>query len=231
MTGRKVDTPEDKALASWYWRNLHYFHCDEGACDYWGAGFTKGGDLFNREYWQGLFAYGFGICGTTHSQWEAELSQLLGPCRSRTSGVPGHNSFEVYLTGGEYGSGKWVLLDQDVSTVVFDSSGKRLISIDEVAKDNNYKNPSFKPERQRGWRVGGLADTDPSVYTGCTTSQYNGGYAVLPPIVHLRRGEVLRRYLKPGLQDGKTFVFWGVNLKFNGIPGPGMGSPWVNHPE
>src|SRR5438552_12999995 len=162
VTGRKVESDEDKALASWYWRNLHYFHCDEGSCDYWGEGFAKGGDTFNREYWQGLFAYGFGICGTTHSQWEAELNHLLGPCRSRTSGVPGHNSFEVYLSGGEYGAGKWVLLDHDISTVVFDSAGKRLISIDEIAKDNNYKNPRFKPERQRGWRVGGLADTDPA---------------------------------------------------------------------
>src|SRR5947207_13590203 len=44
VTGRKVESDEDKALASWYWRNLHYFHCDEGVCDYWSAGFAKGGD-------------------------------------------------------------------------------------------------------------------------------------------------------------------------------------------
>ena len=25
-TGRKADTDEDKALASWYWRNLHFYH-------------------------------------------------------------------------------------------------------------------------------------------------------------------------------------------------------------
>ena len=231
VTGRKVDSDEDKVLAAWYWRNLHYFHCDEGACDYWGAGFTKGGDTFNREFWQGLFGFGYGICGTTHSQWEAEMSLLLGPCRCQTAGVPGHNSFEVYLTGGEYGAGKWVLLDHDISTVVFDKDGKRLISIEEIAADNNYKNPNFKPERQRGWRVGGLADSDPNAYTSHNVTEYNGGYAVMPPMVHLRRGETLRRYIKPGLEDGKTFVFWGVNLNLNGIPGPGMGSTWVNHPE
>jgi hypothetical protein len=229
-TGRKTDTDEDKALAAWYWRNLHYFHCDEGACDYWGTGYTKG-DMFNREFWQGLFAFGFGICGTTHSQWEAEVNQLLGPCRSQTAGVPGHNSFQVYLTGGEYGGGKWVLLDHDISTVVFDKEGKRLISITEIAADNNYKNPNFKPERQRGWRVGGLADSDPAAYTRHDVTQYNGGYAAMPPMVHLRRGETLRRYLKPGLEDGKTFVFWGVNLNLGGIPGPAMCSTWVNQPE
>src|SRR5206468_5787401 len=105
------------------------------------------------------------------------------------------------------------------------------ISIDEIAKDNNYKSPAFKQERQRGWRVGGLADTDPSVYTGCTTTQYNGGYAAVPPIVHLRRGEILRRYLKPGLEDGKTFVFWGRNYNTAGIPGPERSMTWVNQAE
>ena len=33
-TGREVTTDEDKALASWYWRNLHYAHCQEGVGDY-----------------------------------------------------------------------------------------------------------------------------------------------------------------------------------------------------
>src|SRR5258708_152683 len=86
VTGRKVETDEDKVLAAWFWRNLHYFHCDEGACDYWGAGFTKGGDAFNREFWQGLFGFGYGICGTTHSQWQAEMNLLLGPCRCQVAG-------------------------------------------------------------------------------------------------------------------------------------------------
>ena len=231
VTGRKVDTDEDKALAAWYWRNLHYFHCTEGVCNYWGTGYTKG-DMFNREYWKGLFAYGYGICGETHSQWEAEINRLLGPCRGRSAGVPGHNSFEVYLTGGEYGEGKWVLLDQDISTVIYDKEGKRLISIAEIAADyKDYTNPNWKPERQHGWRSGGLSDGDPSVYRSHSNTQYNGGYAALPPMVHLRRGETLRRYLKPGLEDGKTFVYWGVNLQVNGIPGPAMLSTWVNQPE
>ena len=39
-------------------------------------------------------------------------------------------------------------------------------------------------------------------------------------MVHLRRGETLRRYLQPGLEDGKTFVFWGRNYNTGGIPGP-----------
>src|SRR3954447_13498951 len=50
-------------------------------------------------------------------------------------------------------------------------------------------------------------------------------------MVHLRRGETLRRYLRPGLDDGKTFVFWGRNYNTGGIPGPERSNAWVDQPE
>jgi hypothetical protein len=50
-------------------------------------------------------------------------------------------------------------------------------------------------------------------------------------MVHLRRGETLRRYLEPGLDDGKTFVFWGRNYNTAGIPGPERAHTWVNQPD
>ena len=59
------------------------------------------GDLRSREYWGGLFAHGFGLCGTTHSQWVAEMEAMLGHNRGRGVGMAGHNSFEVFLTGGQ----------------------------------------------------------------------------------------------------------------------------------
>src|SRR3954470_4759963 len=40
VTGRPVESDEDKALASWYWRNLHYAHGEEGKCDPFGQGFA-----------------------------------------------------------------------------------------------------------------------------------------------------------------------------------------------
>src|SRR5690349_4349491 len=129
VTGRSVDSDEDKALASWYWRNLHYAHGEEGAPDCFGNGYAEGKGDWNREYWTGLFAHGFGLCGTTHSQYTAEMDRLLGHCRGRCVGVPGHNSFEVFLTGGAYGPGRWALLDHDVSTVIFTPDGSRLMSI------------------------------------------------------------------------------------------------------
>src|ERR1700692_2030725 len=65
--GVEPKTDEEKALASWFWRNTHYAHGEEGTEDLWGAGFREG-DLRTREYWTGLFADGFGLCGKTHSQ-------------------------------------------------------------------------------------------------------------------------------------------------------------------
>ena len=85
--------------------------------------------------------------------------------------------------------------------------------------------------RQRGWRVAGLHDADAAIYTEFKTAEYLGGYAGPAPRVHLRAGESLRRYLKPGLEDGKTFVFWGMNYNTQGIPGPERSRTWVNQPE
>jgi hypothetical protein len=134
MTRIEPKSDEEKALASWAWRNTHFAHGEEGAEDLWGTGFTKG-ELRTRDYWTGLFAHGFGLCGTTHSQWTAEMEFLLGHARGRGVGVDGHNSFEACLTGGVYGEGKWVLLDHDISTVIFDAEGKSLLSIPEVKAD------------------------------------------------------------------------------------------------
>jgi hypothetical protein len=229
VTGRSVQTDQDKALASWFWRNFNYAHAEDGKCDQFGQGFDKGD--WNREYWTGLFAHGFALCGTTHAQWCAEINVLLGHARGRTVGVTGHNSFEVFLTGGEYGQGRWALLDHDISTVIFDPEGKRLLSIQEVMADlKTLRNPAFRPQRQQGWRVAGLHDDDAGTYSSFRSVEYLSGYAGPPPMVHLRSGESMRRYPQPGLEDGRTFVYWGMNYKAAGIPGPERSRTWVNQP-
>jgi hypothetical protein len=230
-TGRVVDNDEDRALASWYWRNLYYAHGQEGAGDYFDQGFEN--TDWNREYWHGLFAHGMSLCGTTHAQWTAEMQHLLGHCRSRCVGVTGHNSFEVFLRGGAYGDGRWALLDHDVSTVIFAPSGERLLSIAEVvAGDKQLRDNAFQAERQRGWRIAGLYEQDvANLYDEYTASAYLAGYAGPPPMAHLRRGESLRRYVHPGLGDRRSYVFWGPNLNHGGVPGPHRDRSWVNQPE
>lgn len=242
-TGRPVVSDEDKALASWFWRNTHYAHGEEGRQDSFAAGFDQA--EWNRDYWTGLFAHGFGLCGTTHAQWTAEMDALLGHCRGRVVGVSGHNSFEVFLTGGAYGTGRWALLDHDLSTVVFAPDGSRLLSIPEVAADlPRLTDPAYKPDRQRGWRISALHEADAKVYDAFRSAEYLAGYAGPPPMVHLRAGESLRRYFEPGLDDGaggsggksgtaggKTFAFWGMNYRTAGVPGLERGRTWVNQPE
>ncbi|HXX92336.1 MAG TPA: hypothetical protein VEN81_01800 [Planctomycetota bacterium] len=233
VVGAEPKSDEEKALAAWLWRNTHYWHGTEGAEDLWGKGWNQGGDTRTRDFWKGLFADGYGLCGTTHSQWTAEMEALFGHNRGRTLGVNGHNSFEVFLTGGPYGSGKWVLLDHDISTVVFSEDGSHLLSMPEV-KANLEKlcDPAYHPEKQHGWIVSGLHPRDAAgVYTQYSCAEYLAGYAGMPPLVHLRRGETLRRILLPGLEDGKTFVYWGQNLNSGGIPGPSRPQTWVNQPD
>ena len=191
---------------------MHYWHGEEGAQDLWGRGFGRGADPRNREYWTGLFGNGFGLCGTTHSQWTAEMEALLGHGRGRGVGVEGHNSFEVFLRGGPYGDGKWALLDHDISTVVFDDRGEALLSIPEVGADlTRLTDRAYRPGKQHGWLVSGLDPGDGKVYGRYQVAEYLSGYAGPPPMIHLRRGESLRRFLRPGLDDGKTFAFWGRN--------------------
>jgi len=226
VTGRRADSDEDKALASWYWRNINYFHCTGGKEDLWEKGLQQGEE--GREYWSGLFGFGYGLCYATHHQWHGEMEQLLGPCRARSMGVEGHTSFEVWLTGGAYGDGRWALLDHDVSTIVFTPDCGRLMGLMEVNQDPGAVKASG---RARGFIPAGLHPDDPKAYRQVKWAGYTTGYAGPPPIVHLRAGETLRRYLAPGLDDGKTFAYWGINYNAGGIPGPTRDRTWVNQPE
>jgi hypothetical protein len=230
--GTAPKTDEERALAAWFWRNTHYYHGEDGRQDLWGKGFGHN-ENWIREYWTGLFGCGFGLCGTTHHQWTAEMERVLGHARARTVGVEGHTAFEVFLTGGPYGKGKWVLLDHDLSTVIYNREGTALLSVAEIKADlKRLTDRKFVPERQHGWLVSGLHPDDaPGVYTAYKSASYFSGYSGPPPAVHLRRGETLRRHLEPGLEDGKTFVFWGRNNNTGGIPGPERDLTWVNQPE
>ena len=232
VVGRAPQTDEEKALAAWLWRNTHYWHGQEGSEDLWGTGFEQGGNSTTREYWTGLFAHGFALCGTTHAQWTAELNALLGHNRSRVVGTAGHNSMEVFLKGGPYGEGRWALLDHDLSTVIYDRQGEFLLSIADVQRDyQTLTDPNFSRQKQHGWPVCGLHPGDGAAFAEYKTVEYLAGYSGAPPMVHLRRGESLRRYLQPGLEDGKTFVFWGRNYNTQGVPGPERARTWVNQPD
>jgi len=228
VTGRKTDTDEDKALAAWYWRNLNIHHTTVAAEDLTDKGFAKSEQDW-RDFWTGQFANGFGICFTTHHQFCAEMNKLLGAGRARICGISGHTSFEVWLTGGVYGAGRWALLDHDISTVIFSPSGDRLLSLPEVA-GGKYRAAARATDASRGWLPNSLHSSD-KISRSYKWVGYSTGYAGIPPMVYLRAGETLRRYVRPGLEDGKTFAYWGINYNAGGIPGPHRNQTWVGQPE
>ncbi|MBI3829625.1 MAG: hypothetical protein HY291_08920 [Planctomycetes bacterium] len=229
ITGRKTDTDEDKAIASWYWRNIHYFHCSllpEPDI------FKKGAPEVTRDYWAGVFSYGHGMCQENHYQYNAEMEYLLGHCRSRASIVSGHTSFEVDVSGGTYDKGKWVLLDSDITTVCFDKEQKAMMNIEELIKVNRSQYLTNRPAKDnRSWL--------PELYPGDGVGTYSqikayapeSGYAVAPPIVHLRPGEKLRRFPRPGLGEGEkgTLAFWGICV--DGFDGPNRHATYCTDPS
>jgi len=234
VVGVRPETDEQKALASWLWRNTHYFPCAEAGEFLWDTGALPAEDVrareWPREYWTGLFGRGFGLCYTSHSEWAAEMEFLLGHGRARATEHILHTSFEVFLTGGAYGEGRWAMLDHILSSVLFDAEGSRLVSVAEVRADPRLEDRGYLPERQRGWLPHGLYEGDTGAYAEHTVSEALPGYAGPPPMVHLRRGETLRRYPEPGL-EGDTFVFWGRNYNKKRIPGPERDLTWVNQPD
>ena len=92
----------------------------------------------------------------------------------------------------------WVLVDHDLSTVVFDPAGQRLLGMREIAGDwARLTDRTFQPDRQHGWLICGLHAGDNGSYSKFGSADYLAGYAGPPPMSHLRRGETLRRYLEP----------------------------------
>jgi hypothetical protein len=234
VTGRSVDTDEDKALASWYWRNLHYAHGEEGGPDCFGNGLRRG----KRP--TGTANTG-PACSPTASACAARPTRNTPPrstaCSATAAGgasaCRGTTVLKSSSPAAPYGAGRWALLEP--RRLHRHLHARRLrAAVDRRRSCRSFKTlqrPAFKPDRQRGWRVSRPARRDAAVYTQFNSVEYLSGYAGPPPTVHLRRGESLRRYLEPGLEDGKTFVFWGRNYNAGGIRGPERDRAWVNQPR
>jgi hypothetical protein len=229
VTGRKTDNDEDKAIASWYWRNIHYFHCSllpEPDI------FKKGAPEVTRDYWAGVFSYGHGMCQENHYQYTAEMDYLLGHCRGRAAIVSGHTSFEVALTGGPYEKGKWVLLDSDINTVCFDAQQKAMLNIEELMKLDRRKYLTNRPAKDnRSWLPELYPGDGVGTYTQIKAYAPESGYAVAPPIVNLRPGEKLRRFPRPGLGEGEkgTLAYWGICV--DGFDGPNRHITYLTDPS
>ncbi len=194
----------------------------------------RASDLRTREYWTGLFAHGFGLCGTTHAQWVAEMEALLGHNRGRGVGVEGHNSFEVFLTGGPYGDGKWVLLDHDISTVIYNSRGHAPCcrSPRSSADWKRLTDRKFIPEKQHGWLVCGLHPDDGGVYQQLRRGRIPGRLqraAADGPSPPRRDAAPLSR--SPAWRTARPSSSGAATTKPAASPVPSVPQTWVNQPE
>ena len=207
-------------------------HGEEGAEDLWGKGFNKGGDPRTREYWTGLFATA-SACAAPRTpsgspRWRRCSATTAAAGRRRRAqflrGLPDRRS----LRRGQVGAARSRPFDVSSST----RTAQRCSQLRRCSGDwKRLTDRGHAPERQHGWPVCGLHPDDRNAFSEYNVAEYLAGYAGPPPMVHLRRGETLRRYLQPGLEDGKTFVFWGRNYNTAGIPGPERSHTWVNQPE
>ena len=104
------------------------------------------------------------------------------PSSPRAVGANGHTAFEVFLKGGASGDGRWVLLDHDLSTVIYNKDGTALLSLAEIHKDwKRLTDRQFLPGRQHGWLVCGLHPGDGSSYARYQVAEYLAAVRVRVP--------------------------------------------------
>lgn len=199
---RGKGTAQDQALALFQWLLTHQWHL--ASPQEWNMpGVVPGerpddSEMAVYDANRGRFSYGYGLCGTVHAWNEAYWAALGLDARRRA--FPGHTNSEVKLNG------KWRVFDTDMAGIVFNTDGS-VAGYDDIVSNLDlltrpqqpwprypFAWPSDFETMQKGWQQ--VAEG------GSWYKLYNGGYAVHPPIVHLRSGELFTRYFGPDAFGG-----------------------------
>ncbi len=222
--GHMPASDTEKLIALWMWKCEHYMHvCDNKV--YLGPASPEAETLGwsdCRDYELTQFSFGFGLCYSVHAQMSALVARALGGdlTRVRCPTVVGHTPFEAYVDG------RWVLADFTTGMMVFEDDGKPVGVLDIVkhvdAGDTEWLT---SPKRGGPYKIAlGPAGHTLAGYKNEWHVQMLFGYNGMPIVYSLRSGETFTRYLDPGLEDGKTWVFWGRDY-FTLGGGPKHG-PW-----
>jgi hypothetical protein len=201
----------EKLVALWIWQCEHHMHNLDplvfGGLDHPDA--LQDGWMETRDRSLGQFSFGFSLCYTIHAQFSALVGYALGDLK-RTScpDVPGHTSFEAYVDG------KWAMADMTTGMMSFDDAGRPMSILEiipHVIGGGEGERIWTSDPRRTGFgafRVTPFGDNW-DVYKAKFSDQKLFGYDAFPIVYVLRPGETFTRFLEPGLDDGKTWAFWG----------------------
>ncbi len=222
--GHTPKTDTEKLTAIWMWKCEHFMHvCDNKV--YVGPSNLEAnadGWMDCRDCQMGEFSFSFGLCYSVHAQMSAIVARALGGdlTRVRCPTIVGHTPFEAYVDG------HWVLADFTTGMMVFGNDG-RPVGVLDIVKHVNDGDTKWLTSPKRGgpYKIAlGPAGHTLAGYKNEWHVQMLFGYNAMPIIYSLRSGETFTRYLEPGLADGKTWVFWGMDY-FKAGGGPKHG-PW-----
>jgi len=216
--GHAPKNETEKLVALWAWKCEHFMH-NMDPYIYVGPDHPeakRNGWMETRDCQMAQFTFGFALCYSVHAQLSALVGYALGDLTHvRCPNVPGHTPFEAFVDG------KWALADFTTGMMVFDDDG-RPMSIEEISRYVNAKDTKWLSDPRRGgfgrFRMLPFGDTW-DTYSKIKAYQKMFGYNAMPIVYSLRAGESFTRYLDPGLEDGKTWCFWGKDYWiFNGKP-------------
>ncbi len=233
--GRAPASETEKLVAIWAWKSEHGVHSADnlvyvGPDDMEAAkqGRTAGW-MDNRDCQMNQFSFGFALCYSIHAQMNAIVARALGGDlkRVRCPLVPGHTPFEAFVDG------KWALADLTSGMMVFGDDGKPLC-IEEIVPHAKADEAAWLNDPKRGgpykFAMGPYGDNW-DVYKEVKEYQMLFGYNAMPIVYSLRAGESFTRCLDPGLEDGKTFLFWAkdyYNLGGKPVHGPYRGQTFLD---
>jgi hypothetical protein len=233
--GRQPATDTEKLVAIWSWKSEHSVHSadnliyvgpDDMDAQKEGA---RAGWMDNRDCQMNQFSFGFALCYSIHAQMTALVSRALGDNlrRVRNPIVPGHTPFEAYVDN------KWALADMTTGMMVFDDEGNPM-SIEEIVPHAKADETKWLTDPKRGgpysFAMGPYGDNW-DVYKEVKEYMMLTGYDAMPIVYSLRSGESFTRYLDPGLEDGKTYMFWAkdyYNLGGKPVHGPYRGQTFLD---
>jgi hypothetical protein len=210
--GRQPANDSEKLVALWVWKcehgvhsadNLVYVGPDDIEAAKEGA---RAGWMDNRDCQMNQFSFGFALCYSIHAQMCALVSRALGNDlkRVRCPLVEGHTPFEAFVDG------RWALADFTTGTMVFGDDGKP-VGVQEISEKLKAGDKAWLNDPKRGGfgKFATLPYPDNwDVYSTIKDEMMLFGFNAMPIVYTLRAGESFTRYLEPGLEDGKTFMFW-----------------------